>query len=790
MKPQIVFFAVIMLAFNAHTKTGQADTVGRTCACVDFMPNIQHYMTQDEIKNLLAKTYKSCSQLPSKVNHAYSPYMRPVFNQVGGSCGSASLVGYMFAYEINVYRRVDGHAPENIYPTHFTHLMAYEHSDKEDLARFNGIPNGITYGGDTYSKIYGNYELGSTEYGWMNGYDRWHSAMFNRLETASGLSLDSPDKLQVFKGWMYNHNGDNDLVEGGVAITGCAITGTTEVAIPAGQYEAGKKLISAWGPQVDHSVTYAGYDDEVGYDFNKDGRITNNVDITGDGAVDMADWEKGALIMLNSWGSSWANAGTIYVPYRLLKIEPRGIEIFYIRKNYVPQWTLKVSMDYSQRVNLKLSVGISSDTNAVSPEKTATCHHFNNDGKGEVPMLGKWADGVMHTEAMEFGLDCTDLTSGYDTNKPFKLFLVAETKTGTSGNGTGKIYSISGIEYRYRDTSYPYTQYDSLIEIGQQSNVQITGGSTVRVSVIMRGMKPNLSVVNGTGSGRYDAGMTVTITANSPAGGKEFDHWEGDVQYITDAQASTTTLTMPEKDITVTAVYKDLPDDGISLPAGLTNTVTVSDTLFYDNGGKYANYSNSFTGQITFYPKNAEQKIALEFLMFAIEDTSSGTMWDSLRIYDGSSTAAPLICSGGYGANNPGKFISTADDGSLTVYFRSDEGVDGTGWQAHVTNEAVAATQQAGERIPASFGLRIHGRTLQYQIPRISPNDVPVSIELYDLRGLHVSTLMHGRVAPGNYTIQFGGRDSNLRLASGTYVCRLHAAGFGKALKMHIIGKN
>ena len=52
-------------------------------------------------------------------------------------------------------------------------------------------------------------------------------------------------------------------------------------------------------------------------DFNNDGQYTNDVDLNGDGQVGVEDWEKGAVLMINSWGSSYANSGKVWVMYRM-----------------------------------------------------------------------------------------------------------------------------------------------------------------------------------------------------------------------------------------------------------------------------------------------------------------------------------------------------------------------------------------------------------------------------------------------------------------------------------------
>jgi hypothetical protein len=62
-----------------------------------------------------------------------------------------------------------------------------------------------------------------------------------------------------------------------------------------------------------------------------------------------------------------------------------------------------------------------------------------------------------------------------------------------------------------------------------------------------------LKVVNGSGSGVYAPGSVVTITANAPPSGQAFLDWTG--MTVKNPSASTTTLTMPASNATVTANY-------------------------------------------------------------------------------------------------------------------------------------------------------------------------------------------------------------------------------------------
>lgn len=73
--------------------------------------------------------------------------------------------------------------------------------------------------------------------------------------------------------------------------------------------------------------------------------------------------------------------------------------------------------------------------------------------------------------------------------------------------------------------------------------------------------------VDSTGKGSYQAGETVTITANAAADGFAFNGWtaSADVTFA-DASAATTTLTMPASDVTVTANFAAVPAPEEKIP--------------------------------------------------------------------------------------------------------------------------------------------------------------------------------------------------------------------------------
>lgn len=401
----------------------------------------------------------SLRKRPAYVNNAEQPYFPPVFNQDGGSCGSASRIGYMFTYEINALRGDTARTPDHIYPTHFTWLLTNSNSGKEGMSMANGVPNATTYGGTTYSRLFGNQDCGSDDFGWMQGYDKWFEAMQNRIShnSFSPYGLDTEEGRELVKNWLWNHCGDTTFHAGGICGIGVASACKQgDMADdPAGENKAaglvGKKYVTRWGDGVDHALTIVGYDDRAVFDLDGNG-------LYGEADKD----ERGAWIIVNSWGNRWANEGFIYCPYKYsfpVRQNEGGAwkpEFYHARKNYRPLRTLKVRMDYSRRSELRLSVGIAADTTATEPELTVAMEHFKfaGDGRGAgrkwgleaaTPMLGRWADRRLHDEPMEFGYDLTDLSARFDTRRPLKYFFIIETRDYAIG--TGQLYDCSVIDY-------------------------------------------------------------------------------------------------------------------------------------------------------------------------------------------------------------------------------------------------------------------------------------------------------------------------------------------------------
>ena len=439
------------------------------------------------------------SQRPDHVNNAETRHFPPVFNQAGGSCGSASRISYMFSYELAAYRDLDGTDPANHYPSHFVWLHTNSPGDqgKDPFVVQVGVPSAATYGGQTYSSLFGNQDCSDPDFGWMQGYDKWFEAMHNRMLQPSNfpVNVGTEEGREAVKNWLWNHNGDDSFAAGGICGIGVASGGVWRDIPKTTNNDAigvsGMSYVHEWGVQVDHALTIVGYDDRIEFDLDKDGKY-------GEPEAD----ELGAWIIVNSWGL-WENKGFIYCPYahgvpafnndgdpgnRTMPSNFWTPEIYRVRKDYRPLRTIKLEMDYSRRSEMALSAGISADLDATEPEKVVSFIGFTYAGDGnygnsnpapETPMLGRWADGKLHTEPMEFGYDLTDLTDGYDMNAPLKYFFIVDTRAWAAGEGT--IHKASIMDYLYDQQGL-----ETPFNVGDGVEIRNAGNKTI-ISVVVYG---------------------------------------------------------------------------------------------------------------------------------------------------------------------------------------------------------------------------------------------------------------------------------------------------------------
>lgn len=417
------------------------------------------------MKARIAKQEAEGKHRPDHLNNALNPSFPPIINQSGGSCGAASSIYYQFTNQINTARFTAADTDERRYATHFPWMLntnGPSGTGYDRLGQNVGIASCAVYGGTTYSRIYGRsgQDDQDDDCGWMQGYDSWFSTMHNRILYGNSFPMNcgTEEGRELVKNYLWNRCGDESYASGGICGIGVA-AGPFEGNLPKTATNdaigvTGMKYVTDWNETYNHAMTIVGYDDRVEVDLDGNGKAGENPNSEGDNEV-------GCWIICNSWGDGYANNGFIYCPYEKsnsVKGWPKENSFtpgyYDVVRDYRPLRTLKVRMQYSHRSEMALYVGVAQNLDATKPEKSMALTHFEYCGDGnrgqtqpapEIPMLGRWADGELHTEPMEFGYDLTALTQDLDLSRPLKYFFWVETRTW--GVGKGKIYEASILDY-------------------------------------------------------------------------------------------------------------------------------------------------------------------------------------------------------------------------------------------------------------------------------------------------------------------------------------------------------
>jgi len=380
-------------------------------------------------------------RLPTRVDNSERPQFPPVYKQKWNACGQFASAATIFTYETNVANGTV--ADTTRFPAHFSWNMMNRAENKGseayhgwEVAKRMGLPTINSYGGVGLKKI------GQ----WPNGYSIWRDAMSHRVAGYRYSPATAIGQLNEARGWLYDRNQPvpNKQVIGGLfAMDGrMGELPKVTVTIPKGDHAAGEDIWTRWGPTgFGHGMACVGYDDQVGYDLNGDGKITNDLDLNDDGKVTLADWERGAYIVVNSWGEKWSGDGKIYLLYSAM------VDSTWKRGNYLgrvevaqhqPRVTLRLKLACDDRTDLRMTIGIAGETGASTPEHKFSPEAFNgwplfsDSSPGHVPMSGPGDD-----TPLEVGIDITSLLTqlGADEDGQGRLFLQLSRAAGSTAKG-------------------------------------------------------------------------------------------------------------------------------------------------------------------------------------------------------------------------------------------------------------------------------------------------------------------------------------------------------------------
>ena len=410
---------------------------------------------------------RTAHPLPARVDNSATKYMPPYTTWCiqGWSCATATAL-YCFNFEVNRLRDAASTGTMPQYP----YLFAYEFLnggnvaeggdgwmfvDAFDIFKETGCPSSVDYGG---------FEWGYQFCGWMNGYAKYYNAMKNKVEEYYKIDAGKDSSVELIKQYLYDCA--EGAATGGILCFQANSENWTTTTVPAISAQAGKPMFSKLGGGGGHSMNIVGYDDNVGYDYNGDGKLLNP-------GTDISQWEKGSWIICNNWGD-----GIYYAPYRVFSSKTsgglatsQGVPTMFckIKKDYSPLLTFKISITHNQRNGIQLITGIANSAAAAAPTKTKNYSAAFNYCGGALPMCGK-----NQSSTIEIGLDLTSFVKDLTGNEA-KFFLQVNSKSGT-----GQVNGLSLMDYSgatMKET--PCTETNKAITSGATTTISISWTGTI-----------------------------------------------------------------------------------------------------------------------------------------------------------------------------------------------------------------------------------------------------------------------------------------------------------------------
>ncbi len=185
--------------------------------------------------------------------------------------------------------------------------------------------------------------------------------------------------------------------------------------------------------------------------------------------------------------------------------------------------------------------------------------------------------------------------------------------------------------------------------------------------------------------------------------------------------------------------------------------------------------------------KNANSaKLSFYYHMFAKDDTTMGTLHVDICA-DGQWTDDVVKISGDQGDQWKEKVVDLANyigKKQIQVRFR---GETGSNWQSDICIddfkiEATLGVNPNTNLLTNTF-LKYFNSNIIYQIPNtISSNKIHVEINLYNLKGKLIKTLVNEQQKPGRYSVNLN--LNNKRLATGIYIVKMNAKNLSRTIKM------
>ena len=274
--------------------------------------------------------------------------------------------------------------------------------------------------------------------------------------------------------------------------------------------------------------------------------VNGNIDISGKLTVNLNKGNNNVGIRTGSGGTITLNGATVNIPsnhyYGIYNDNGNVI----IKNNSDVTLTSAIESGKGIYANYGGDLSIENSTVSISAKGYAA-----NLEKGKLSIKNSTVDLTLEDTFYRVVATDNSATNTIDLSGSGSVTLTA------SGNQTsamigGKVTATSGTKLE-KGTYYPGLEtYDGEYDGSSKTVLQFVHEDPAPATTY------KVTVTNGTGSGNYAEGETVTITANAASDGEMFDKWEVVSGSITlaDATSETTTFTMPAGEVSVKATYR------------------------------------------------------------------------------------------------------------------------------------------------------------------------------------------------------------------------------------------
>jgi len=406
-----------------------------------------------ELKSSSSKRAPGREGLPDCVDNSKSPYFPSIIFQYGGSCAQAAGIHYLFTYEMNrvLERPVNGKSA-NTFSYRWIWNLLNEGKDEGGFSS-DGIEITKTAGCMTVADF---GDETAYDFRWPNGYDKYYRAMFYKTKSTKSVDLSNPEGITTLMSYMYDKNDGHP--GGGIAVFSISSDNWGYEDYNGPSQTGYEEIINLKGTGGAHALTLVGYDLTVEYDCNGDSIITDD--------------EKGAFILVNSWGTTWGTDGRAYIPFKYFldagydgAMSSWDAEALCIETEYrEPLIGLRLKLSYSSRNDLIIRFGAADGYQATKSDKGAILHYPIMQGQGgDHNMQGTLFTGG---QTIEMGFDLSSLKDVTDKMKA-PCFLIVLAKSVIGKPGTGHLMDATVYDYA-NDTTYyrSFSQSERGITVG------------------------------------------------------------------------------------------------------------------------------------------------------------------------------------------------------------------------------------------------------------------------------------------------------------------------------------